>query len=256
MQRQGDRVVGTTLRTDFDLEKAKQLINQLTGKDLPETATVVDCVRAVSFISAEDDVFGKTSRALVDVLEAVQGSRIAYKTKPWSEMRLDVNRREELYDFDAKANRIINDLKDYVLSGEHTQIEIQKAVVASFLDLSKYFLVDKKIHYRDIRPEACDAIAMDTMRVITYGRIMEEVQRFPGCAGGGGSVTSVTSIIERSGLVMSDNMASLIKSGEDYDFDHTGECISCHKEPTLLGPCDICVSCDAQMGGKAAKKIV
>lgn len=46
----------------------------------------------------------------------------------------------------------------------------------------------------------------------------------------------------------------ITKSEDDYSFDHEGECVVCHKDPILLGPCDICVNCDAKMGGKASKK--
>jgi len=37
---------------------------------------------------------------------------------------------------------------------------------------------------------------------ITYGQIMDEVRKIPGCAGGGGSVTSTLSIIERSAFTL------------------------------------------------------
>lgn len=45
----------------------------------------------------------------------------------------------------------------------------------------------------------------------------------------------------------------LSNESEDYDFDHDGQCVVCKKGNKRLGPCDICVSCDAKMGGKAAK---
>jgi hypothetical protein len=252
LQRKGDRVIGTTLRTDFDLEKARKLIKQLTGKDLPEDATVIDCVKAVSFLGPEDISSAKTVYGLIDTLVNIKQSPNAYKDKKWSDMRRDVDRREELYAFDAKATEINNDFTEYVLSGGQ---EIQKALGASFLEFSNHFMIDKKSQYghaetgmnrTDIKP-----------RTRTYGQIIEDVQKLPGCAGGGNS-TSVTSLIERPALVekKKKDMASLIKSGADYEFDHTGECLDCHKDPTLLGPCDICVSCDAKMGGKAAKKVV
>jgi hypothetical protein len=39
--------------------------------------------------------------------------------------------------------------------------------------------------------------------------------------------------------------------------DHEGECVVCHNkpdgEPRKLGPCNICISCDAEMGGEGVK---
>lgn len=45
----------------------------------------------------------------------------------------------------------------------------------------------------------------------------------------------------------------LSNESEDYDFDHDGQCVVCKKDNTRLGPCDICVPCDAKLRGKAAK---
>ncbi|MEK7571500.1 MAG: hypothetical protein AAB553_04440 [Patescibacteria group bacterium] len=52
-------------------------------------------------------------------------------------------------------------------------------------------------------------------------------------------------------------LASMLKkkdSSEEYSFDHEGTCVVCNSGPTAVGPCEICVPCDAKMGGQAAKK--
>jgi len=35
------------------------------------------------------------------------------------------------------------------------------------------------------------------------------------------------------------------------NFDHEGTCVVCQGGPKALGPCDICISCDASLGEKA-----
>jgi len=195
---EGAKVIGTTLRTDFDLNKVRELIRQLTGQDLPQTASVIDCVRAVAFRDGESNSSMITLEGLIDTLEAIKKSRFSYKDRTWTDMRRDVDRRQELYEFDEKTGEIINEFKEYVLSGEHSELEIQKALAATFLRLSKYFLVDKKIHYGKINTETHHARdIITTRRVMTYGQVVEEVQKLPGCAGGGNK-SSTTSITDRA----------------------------------------------------------
>lgn len=117
-------------------------------------------------------------------------------------MRQDVSRRQELYEFDKKTGEIISEFKEYASSGEHSESEIQKALAATFLRLSKYFLVDKKTEYGKDQEVVRGARRMSQVRVITYGQIVAEVQKLPGCAGGGKDATSVSSIIERSALFL------------------------------------------------------
>lgn len=206
LQKTGDMVLGVTLRTDFNLPEARMLIKQLTGQELPASASVIDCVKAISIINPNTDNIGSPSD-LISVLQKVKKESrpaeagYAYKDKPWKNMERDIDRRQELYEFDEKTGEIINKFKEYVLSGNHTQLEIQKALAATFLRLSKYFLVDKKIQYGKIRTETY-ARDIAAMRAMTYGQIVEEVQKLPGCAGGGNSATSVTSITERLALVL------------------------------------------------------
>ncbi len=202
-QKTGGRVLGMGLRTDFSLQEARILIKYLTGQDLGPSASVIDCVKAISIITPETESIG-SANDLVGVLKKVKEesrpaeARYAHKIKPWQEMERDIDRRQELYEFDERAGEIINEFKEYVLLGKHTQEEIQKALAATFLRLSKYFLVDKKIQYGEIRTETYHARDIDAMRAMTYGQIVEEVQKLPGCAGGGSGVSSISSIINRT----------------------------------------------------------
>jgi hypothetical protein len=197
-QKKGNKVIGTTLRTDFDLIKAKELVEQLTGRKLPQWASAIDCVRAIAFRDGENNSSNITLQSLIDTLEAIQKSRFSYKEKTWSDMRRDIEdeRRKELYKFDEKTGEIINEFKEYMLSGEHTELEIRKALAVPFLMLSKYFLVDKKVHYEETCMETYNPRHITRSRAITYGQIIEQVQQLPGCAGNGNK-SSVTSITDR-----------------------------------------------------------
>ncbi len=203
----GDRVLGAGLRTDFNLQEARMLIKYLTGQELPISASIIDCVKAISTINPSADGIGSTND-LIKILKKVKResrpaeARYAYKDKPWEDMERDMERREELYEFDERTGEIINEFTEYVLSGEHTQLEIQRVLAATFLRLSKYFLVDKKIQYGEIHMDTYQVRDIAAMRAMTYGQVVEEVQKLPGCAGGGSSTTSVTSITERLGLVL------------------------------------------------------
>jgi uncharacterized protein YhbP (UPF0306 family) len=42
-------------------------------------------------------------------------------------------------------------------------------------------------------------------------------------------------------------------ASESYSFDHKGRCGNCGINSTELGPCMICITCDAKMGGKGLK---
>lgn len=81
-----------------------------------------------------------------------------------------------------------------------------------------------------------------------------------GCAGGTKSINELFAQFPSFGLPNLSTASrvlggsSISEKSEDYNFDHQGECVVCHADPALLGPCDICVSCDKKMGGQAVKK--
>jgi len=229
-QKKGNKVIGTTLRTDFDLIKAKELVEQLTGRKLPQGASTIDCVRAIAFRDGENTSSDITTQNLINTLETIQKSRFSHKEKTWSQMRRDVERRQELYDFDEKTGEIINEFKEYMLSGEHAELEIQKALAATFLRLSMYFLVDKKMHYEEVDTAIHQLGNIATRHAMTYGQVVEKVQKLPGCAGGS-SATATTSITERSATAW---------DGKTYD--EPGPCRLCGKD-VPCGPCKVCRAC-------------
>jgi len=193
MKRQGDKVLGTTFRVDFDYSKARTLIKQLTGQDLPPSATVVDCVRAIALMDASSDI--GSEQKIIDVMEKVKESSSAYKDKSWRDLRIDVLRRDFLYEFDSVTKQIIEDFKGYVSSGNLSDLEIQKALAATFLRLSKYMLDNQREESGNVAEHRKGEFVFLPS---THGQIVDEVKKIPGCAGGGASISSISSIIDRS----------------------------------------------------------
>ncbi len=187
MQRNGDKIIGTGFSLGFNLEEARQLVEKLTGKAVLKTASAVDCVKELATFGEESEI--KSPYDLIEVIKAVK------KESRLSDMVTDLGRRDTLYNFDTETKKIIREFKDYVVSQELSELEIQKALAATFLRLSKYMLdnqreengISNKVRRGEIR-----------FLPTTYGQIMDEVRKIPGCAGGGGSTSSISSIINRS----------------------------------------------------------
>ena len=191
MEKDGERIIGTGFGLNFEVEDVRLLVEKLTGKALPKTASAADCIRAMATLDESADV--KNPYDLVGTFATVRNDPNI------SGMVSDLSRRDTLYNFDAETKKIIQEFKEYVISGNLSEFDIQKALAATFLRLSKYMLNnqkgDKRIDYEEERVEG-------RFLPITYGQIMDEVRKIPGCAGGGGSVTSTLSIIERSAFTL------------------------------------------------------
>lgn len=225
MRNIGGKVIGNCLRVDFDLEKAKEVIKSLTGKELPKSASSIDCARAV-FLSKDEN---QSPQNLVNILKNIKESKNTFGEQTWEDMEKDLERRELLYEFDDKTKEIINEFKNYATFGNHSRLEMQKALAATFLKISRYFMDNKRKSFEFNLGGGSKA---DIFPAMTYGQVVGEVKKIPGCAGGGG-VTSVTSIRET---------AASIKNRE-YKFDQSGPCRLCG-EDVPCGPCQVCESCN------------
>jgi len=80
---------------------------------------------------------------------------------------------------------------------------------------------------------------------IDYRSEKQKLEELPGCAGGG-----KVSIFSMGGSRKAEATNS---SSESYSFDLEGKCINCGDDPVKLGPCKICIPCDAEMGGEGVK---
>ena len=131
------RIIGTTIRSDLKINQARELIKNLTGQELPLTATAADCVRAISLANGGDGVRNATE--LVNIMQGIGDSQTDY-----GRIRHDLGRRRFLYNFDDQVDAIIQGFRDYVLTGFHSRLDMQKALAATFLKLSKYMLDNRR----------------------------------------------------------------------------------------------------------------
>lgn len=226
MERHGNRVIGTGFGLNFSLDEARLLVEKLTGRELPKTASAADCVKALAAFDESSDI--ENPYDLVSAFATI-------KTDPvFSEMISDLGRRDTLYNFDQETRTIIQEFKSYVASNSLSELEIQKALAATFLRLSKYMLDSQRESgqdsFRSVRK-----FETTLFLATTYGQIIDEVRKIPGCAGGGNNVSSTQSIVERAfSLLMPDKYGS-----------RTFECPSCHKtnvrpENELISNCQHC----------------
>jgi hypothetical protein len=242
MQNRNGEVTGTTLRVgDIDLNKLMPL---LTGQNLPASATTMDVVRMLSLGTKDSSM---DINSLVGILEKVSGTRFAYQDKTWDDMRADLARREFLYDFDTKVQQIVDDLELFVSAGPRSTLEIQKALAATFLRLSKHMLYDQKEEREN--PFGKRGVIFMTP---TYGQIVNEVKKLPGCNGGGENAsTSILSIINRSAVIGSGTSDTEIEAEIEYKFDQPGPCLKCKTEgDNICGPCRLCKRCDIDIRRK------
>lgn len=202
---QGERVVGFGIKTDFSLAECRQAIVKLTGQDLPDGASVEDYVKAIATIKPDQDV--NSPQDLVRVLREVRPSPYVYKERTWDEVEERVGRLEELYELEVKAEGFIKDFEGFAAEEGHSKLKLQKALAATLLRLSELYLGKEKQTLRSkeeyrvlgnvIYPRRFEE--QETIGRPRYGQILNEVEKIPGCAGGG-QAESVTSIVDRLGI--------------------------------------------------------
>lgn len=233
MQKRGDKVIGTTIRTDLNLPQARALIERL-GQELPEDATPKDCTKALTLSDGKKEP--KTIEDLIDTLQDLKGSRFSYKDRTFNSTRLDIQRREELYFFDQITHVMIDQFKEYISTHSLSKKEIQKAMAATFLRISNHLLIDKPKSEKNFQKDPANLDDYQPKRV-TRGVLVNKIRALPGCMGGG-QVTSVNSPTFRSAQVE-----------EDWDnkatrkYDKPGPCKQCGAQ-VGCGPCGICKSCN------------
>ncbi|MCL5439195.1 MAG: hypothetical protein M1268_04405 [Patescibacteria group bacterium] len=233
-QNTGNRIEETTYRTDFDQQKCRKLIERLTGTEIPSNANVEDYVGQIALIGPSAGHLAKEPEGLINIMQGIGGSAFAYGDKTWEDMRKDLRRRRELYEFDARAKEILDKFEVYVLSHDLNPLQTQKAIAGTVLRLSKFFLYDGQEDYdQGELTLKRSSYTVVYRRPVTYGQVLEEVKKLPGCEGGGNK-TSVLSVTERTGTVLTKDR------GYKFD-DYEHGCKNCGKKPT--GPCQICEPC-------------
>lgn len=227
----GSEVFGYAIRTDFSLAESREAIKRLTGRELAPDAPLEDYVSAVALISPEQGINSATD--VVDILRDVRrsfGRPYAYKTRGWEEVYDGLEKGEELYEMGKETDRIIVEMGEHLPVEGLSRIDRQKIIAATILRLSKLYLVDDSDEYEIAHREE-NVIWPKRFQIDeptyygNYGQALDEVEKIPGCAGGG-QAESVASIVDRLGIAGS---GLGIKLPEDKYGSREVECPSCGK---------------------------
>ena len=217
MKKLGNRIIGSTFRTDFNAQENRLLIKRLTGVSLLPNVKDTEYIRTIACIDPDSAYGSFDEKSLVGVMKQIREgsnrSSFVWENKTWSEMEEDLRKRERLYEFDNETQKIIGEFKVYVEVGDLSDTDLKKAIAATILRLSKLFLVDNKIKSgKGIggRDDDSDALAR-----FSYGQLLDEVKELPGCAGGGTKKTAVDSLVSRAGVVHT-------LKDRGYSFDNPG----------------------------------
>jgi len=226
----GDRVVNFGIKTDFELEECRQVINRLTGQDLPTNSSIEDYVSAIAKINPSQGI--STPQDMVDILREVRPTPYVYEDRTWDEVAEGVDRLEELYGLEIEAEGYIQEFKEYVVEGGHSKFDLQKALAATLLRVSELYVVKEKetektgnkykIEGNVIYPERFnEAWSNEAKHVPSYGQILMEVESRPGCAGGAcsrdGSSSSFDAGPDGKGSIKFDCPACGTENTRPYD---------------------------------------
>jgi hypothetical protein len=203
----------------------------------------------------------KSVRDFSDVVslmqEAVGGREEAYKGKTFGDMHAFLEHPERFTRRHPLTERLITRFQEYASwrltqGGKFEDIETDLQIALAFnpTQLGKLYREEGNVTINDNGNGISEGVAKNRLVMFTqmpgginYQKELAHLQELPGCAGG--SKKSVFSMgASRPGEVGN--------SSGDYDFDHEGTCVVCNGGPKLLGPCNICIPCDAKLGGKGA----
>ncbi len=187
-QKKGDDVFGFTVRTDFKKNEHREMLKRLSfgGTDLEKDASVCDYVESIVGVIPIEERFG--IREVVKVMEKTRhdltGSNLAYKNRGWDEVYKDLDRREELWQFNKQTGKMVEEFEDYVLSSRRSRKEVKQALAVTILKIAKFLRGEKLIKVKESNGMGENDLDYDS--TVSYGMVLDHVSELPGCAGGGG----------------------------------------------------------------------
>jgi hypothetical protein len=211
----------------------------------------------------------RTFEDVIDLMQDSVGGRAeAYEGKTYDDMRAYIRNPENFTKRHPLTEPLIKRFEDYARwrfakGGRYDDIvtDLQIALAFNPMQLGKLYREERTVTIVDeengMRGNSMrEALAKERLVRFTqmpgginYQMELKKLQELPGCAGGG-ATTSVFSLGGRRNGTTENGL----RKGENYSFDHKGDCVNCEKYD-WLGPCDICAHCDAEMGGIAAKDL-
>lgn len=247
LQKQGDRIVGYTIRTSADHETEGKFIHALSGKTIPLGSAPEAYVGEFITITPEEEDKPHTIAEVVKVMQSVHKNHtIAYTDQEdpthqvsWDEIYKDLQ-RTELMQFEETTKQIYEKWVTYAnmigsyKDSQHVRHMLKAGLAVTLLDISMY-LEGKKAKEQGVLRRGSDAILIDEQTgkgPQNYGKTLEKVQASGGCAGGGkkGLFQTSLQIIESlapriigASLENEDNTCSCGRSKEDNHY-HCPDC--------------------------------
>lgn len=217
MEKQGEIVMNYTIKTDFNLAECRAVIKALTKTHLPVGSSLEAYVDAIATINPHEST--EKIKSVFDVVKVLQEVRaetspenaeFAFEETKWQSVYDDIVQGEALYELNAKAKEVLKGFEEYCSGKKRTILELRKALAATFLRLSRLFLdeekdgqVAKPTQYASSHSrQRHDHVERLSQRPATFGEVLDEVAKRPGCAGGGKKEKTLsTSLIDRLGEV-------------------------------------------------------
>ena len=249
-QKQGDQLVGCTIKTDFSLDEVRKGVKALTGIHLAGDAPL-EAYTLNSFRHTPQSEFGVRSISdLVGKLAQIDSQNIrrstyAFENVTWLSVYQDIEKRDALYQFNTEAQKRMDELTVYTKSGDHAKLDLQKALAATFLWISRLFIEDQQAPQQNVMqtPTRRDVFVVSTR--MSFGQILNEVEKIPGCAGGGKRGNSIfdtgRTILESLTPRLTETSKVPEETGVDGE-EENFECPKCRTETS--GPVgNSCPSC-------------
>ncbi|MGH9857868.1 MAG: hypothetical protein ACRD4B_08495, partial [Acidobacteriota bacterium] len=196
---------------------------------------------------------------VIDVMQASVGGRATTSgEKTFAQLRHLLENMQAFSESHPLMEPLVQRYQDYArfeLSEDQLQEQLEKKLqIALGITISQIHSMYREqqavpANNRRPLPRDMDQLDGDLLRKISermnYEAEHEALKKLPGCGGGG----KKSFILSLGGVREGESFSG---SDSDYQFDHEGTCVVCDNGPKLLGPCEICIPCDAEMGGKGA----
>lgn len=252
MQKKGNEIVGSTIKTDFTNKEYRAMLKTLTGKELPFDASLQDFVKTIALINPNerrDDI-----QSVDDVISLMRQTKLhyrgednAFEGRAWDEVYQGVAKGEALYNFNQQTQQYVSEFMEYVAEGGHGRLQLQKAVAATLLRVSQVFLTEQNAMQinKQLIATRCDVDKMKLLvpmallqQSMSFGRVFEEVQKIKGCAGGGTSSRNESTSVMTMGGYRSGRLASGTQENESSWF----QCPKCEQraKPPVGDECPHC----------------
>lgn len=206
LEKQGGSIMNYTFQTDFALSECQKIMQRICGIRLEQDTPLEAYTQAMTTIKPgeRDDIHG-----VFDIVAILQNVRrqenparagYAYENIRWESVYEDVRQGPALYEIDTKAKAMICEFEGYCKSQKRTRLELKKALSATFLRVSHFFLAKAPSPTR-VSLEATHSDFKLTEKSMSFGDALEEAGNRPGCQGGTKKKKTVTSLGDRLGEV-------------------------------------------------------